>query len=127
MPEVEMVEGVDISPEEVNCPGWCTSLSKKRKSRPEFPSSADTSPSNTSSSVGRHTRDPRSTARRLAAASRLQRLPRGQVRVIFCPRDGTDVKKMSLYAVMRALTTAAGITEEACKLDLLCPNQMQNL
>ncbi|KAH9377109.1 hypothetical protein HPB48_011694 [Haemaphysalis longicornis] len=42
MPEVEMVEGVDISPEEVNCPGWRTSLSKKRKSRPELPSSADT-------------------------------------------------------------------------------------
>ncbi|KAH9377110.1 hypothetical protein HPB48_011693 [Haemaphysalis longicornis] len=34
---------------------------------------------------------------------------------------------MSLYAVMRALTTAAKITEEACKQDLLCPNPMQNI
>ncbi|KAH9382902.1 hypothetical protein HPB48_023524 [Haemaphysalis longicornis] len=34
---------------------------------------------------------------------------------------------MSLYAVMRALTSAAGITEEACKQDLLCPNPMQNM
>ncbi|KAH9367877.1 hypothetical protein HPB48_019423 [Haemaphysalis longicornis] len=127
MREVEMVEGVDISPEEVNCPGWRTSLSKKRKSRPELPSSADTSPSSTSSSVSRRTPDPRSTARRLAAASRLPRLPRGQVRVIIRPRDGIDVKKMSLYAVTRALTTAARITEEACKQELLCPNPMQNI
>ncbi|KAH9379407.1 hypothetical protein HPB48_015332 [Haemaphysalis longicornis] len=50
---------------------------------------------------------------------RLPRLPRGQVRVIILPTDGIDVKKMSLYAVMRARTTTAGITEEACKQDLL--------
>ncbi|KAH9378382.1 hypothetical protein HPB48_013839 [Haemaphysalis longicornis] len=127
MPEVEMVEGVDISPEEVYCPGWGTSLSKKRKSRPEFPSSAGTLPSSTSSWVSRHTADPRCPARRLPAASRLPRLPRGQFRVIISPRDGIDVKKTSLYAVMRALTTAAGITAEASKQDLLCPNPMQNI
>ncbi|KAH9379305.1 hypothetical protein HPB48_007826 [Haemaphysalis longicornis] len=34
-------------------------------------------------------------------------------------KDGTNVKKFSLYAVMRALTTAAGMTEEVCKQDLL--------
>lgn len=122
-----MVEGVDISPEEANCPGWRTSLSKKRKSRSEFSSSADIVPSNASSSGSRRTADPRSTVRRLAAASRLPRLPKGQVRVIIRPRDGIDVKKMSLYAVMRALTTAAGITAEASKQDLLCPNPMQNI
>ncbi|KAH9374975.1 hypothetical protein HPB48_019546 [Haemaphysalis longicornis] len=87
---------------------------KEEEIPPEFPYSADTSPSSTSSSVSRRTPDPRSTARRLAAASRLPRLQRGQVRVIIRPRDGIDVKKMSLYAVMRALTTAVGITEEAC-------------
>ncbi|KAH9379137.1 hypothetical protein HPB48_019720 [Haemaphysalis longicornis] len=107
--------------------GWRTSLSKKRKSRPEFPSSADTSPSNTSSSVSRRTPDPCSTARRSAAPSRLPLLPNGQVCVIIRPRNRIDEKKMILYAIMRALMTAAGITEEACKQDLLCPNPMQNI
>ncbi|KAH9381920.1 hypothetical protein HPB48_017300 [Haemaphysalis longicornis] len=109
MPEVEMVEGLDISPEEVNCPGWRTSLSKKRKSRPVFPSSADTTFKYKQLALQGDWLQPRGSHTYQGA------------------KDGMDVKKMSLYAVMRALTTALGITEEACKQDLLCPNPMQNV
>ncbi|KAH7939578.1 hypothetical protein HPB52_014134 [Rhipicephalus sanguineus] len=57
--------------------------------------------------AGRCTATAQGVVRRLAAASRLPRLPRSHIRVIVRPKGGLDLKKVSLIRLAQALATAA--------------------
>ncbi|KAH9369021.1 hypothetical protein HPB48_002633 [Haemaphysalis longicornis] len=80
-----MVEGEEISREEVNSPGWKASLGRNKNARIGTPVSAGNA-----SHVGwngrRRTAAPQGAMKRLAAASRLPRLPRDHRRIIVGPR-----------------------------------------
>lgn len=127
MPEVEMVEGTEITPEEARGPGWNAAISKKRKPRSELQVSDNVAHAGAGTRVSRRTSDPRGAMKRLATASRLPRLPREHVRIIVRPRDGLDVRKVNHYAIMQAFVRAAGIAPEAAKADIICPNVVQNI
>ncbi|KAH9382591.1 hypothetical protein HPB48_010335 [Haemaphysalis longicornis] len=108
MPEVEMVEGTEITPEEARGPAWNAAIAKKRKPRSEFARSREScSRGVTGTWVSRRTADPRGAMKRLATASRLPRLPREHVRIIVRLRDGLDVRKVNNYAIMQALVRTA--------------------
>ncbi|KAH7986886.1 hypothetical protein HPB51_026589 [Rhipicephalus microplus] len=102
MPEVEMVEGEEISHEEANRPDWTTALGRNKKARVETPVSAGNA-SHVGSKGGRRTAAPQGAMKRLAPASRLPRLPRDHIRIIVRPRDGLDVRKGA------CATTAVGL------------------
>ncbi|KAH7944587.1 hypothetical protein HPB52_021404 [Rhipicephalus sanguineus] len=123
MPEVEMVEGEAISQEEANAPGWQTALSKNKRS-PRQQEGASTQSVGT---AGRCTATAQGVIRRLAAASRLPRLPRSHIRVIVRPKGGLDLKKVSLIRLAQALATAANLSPEDTKEDIVCPNLTQNI
>ncbi|KAH7956991.1 hypothetical protein HPB52_014154 [Rhipicephalus sanguineus] len=114
MPEVEMVEGEAISQEEANAPGWQTALSKNKRS-PRQQEGASTQSVGT---AGRCTATAQGVVRRLAAASRLPRLPRSHIRVIVRPKGGLDLKKVSLIRLAQALATAANLSPEDTKEDI---------
>ncbi|KAH7935477.1 hypothetical protein HPB52_008444 [Rhipicephalus sanguineus] len=111
MPEVEMVEGEAISQEEANAPGWQTALSKNKRS-PRQQEGASTQSVGT---AGRCAATAQGVVRRLAAASRLPRLPRSHIRVIVRPKGGLDLKKVSLIRLSQALATAANLSPEDTK------------
>ncbi|KAH9372875.1 hypothetical protein HPB48_012750 [Haemaphysalis longicornis] len=106
MPEVEKVEGEEISREGANSPGWKTSLGRNKNARIGTPVSAGNA-SHVGSNKRRRTAAAQGAMKRLAAASRLPRLPREHIRIIVRPRDGLDVRK----------------TEG----DIVCPNVAQNI
>ncbi|KAH9378946.1 hypothetical protein HPB48_003335 [Haemaphysalis longicornis] len=127
MPEVEMVEGTEITPEEARGPGWNAAIAKKRKPRSELQVPDRVAHAGAGTRVSRRTADPRGALKRLATASRLPRLPREHVRIIVRPRDGLDERKVNHYAIMQAFVRAAGIAPEATKADIICPNVVQNI
>ncbi|KAL1476326.1 hypothetical protein MTO96_036590 [Rhipicephalus appendiculatus] len=123
MPEVEMVDGEDISHEDANAPGWKTALSKNKRS----PRQQEAISSQSVATAGRRTATAQDVVRRLAAASRLPRLPRSHIRVIVRPKGGLDLKKVSLIRLAQALATAAELSPEETKEDIVCPNITQNI
>lgn len=126
MPEVVMVEGEEISREEANSPGWTSGLGKSKKSPAEAPASVD-GVSHGDVKGGRRTAAPQGVAKRLAAASRLPRLPRDHIRIIVRPRDGLDVKKVSQIRLAQALAMAAALAPAETEGDIVCPNAAQNI
>ncbi|KAH9367672.1 hypothetical protein HPB48_020650 [Haemaphysalis longicornis] len=79
MPEVEMVEGGEIPREEANSPRWSTVVCRSKKVRAE---AAPGIVPHKGVKGGRRTAAPQGVAKRLAAASRLPRLPRDHIRSI---------------------------------------------
>ncbi|KAL1468887.1 hypothetical protein MTO96_041191 [Rhipicephalus appendiculatus] len=67
MPEVEMVDGEDISHEDANAPGWQTALSKNRRS----PRQQEAISIQSVGTSGHRMATAQDVVRRLAAASRL--------------------------------------------------------
>ncbi|KAH9384654.1 hypothetical protein HPB48_026665 [Haemaphysalis longicornis] len=126
MPEVEMVEGEEISHEEANRPGWTTALGRNKKARVETPVSAGNA-SHVGSKGGRRTAAPQGAMKRLAAASRLPRLPRDHIRIIVRPRDGLDVRKVSQIRLAQAIAMAAALAPAETEGDIVCPNIAQNI
>lgn len=127
MPEVEMVEGVEITPEEARCPGWTTATGKNKKARQEAPKSTPSPVKQGGGRGGRRTAAPRNALKKLAAASRLPNLPRDHIRVIVRPRGGLDVKKISTIRVAQALAMAAALSPDEVGEDIVCPNNVQNI
>lgn len=127
MPEVEMVEGVEITPEEARCPGWTTATGKTKKARQETSKSTPSPVQQGGGRGGRRTAAPRNALKKLAAASRLPRLPRDHIRIIVRPRGGLDVKKISTIRVAQALAMAAALSPNEVGEDIVCPNNVQNI
>ncbi|KAL1487377.1 hypothetical protein MTO96_008001 [Rhipicephalus appendiculatus] len=123
MPEVEMVDGEDISHEDAKAPGWKTALSKNKRS----PWQQEAISNQSVGMAGRRTATAPDVVRRLAAASRLLRSPRSHIRVIVRPKRGLDLKKVSLIRLAQALATAAKLSPEKTKEDIVCPNITQNI
>ncbi|KAL1472250.1 hypothetical protein MTO96_039467 [Rhipicephalus appendiculatus] len=123
MPEVEMVDGEDISHEGANAPVWQTALSKNKLSSRQQEGISTQSVG----TAGRRMAAAQDVVRRLAAASTLLRLPRSHIRVIFRPKEGLDLKKVSLISLAQALATAAKLSPDETKEDIVCPNITQNI
>ncbi|KAH7964168.1 hypothetical protein HPB51_027594 [Rhipicephalus microplus] len=126
MPEVEMVEREEISHEEVNRPGWTTALDRNKKARVETPVFVGNA-SLVGSKGGCRTAAPLGAMKRLAAASRLPRLPRDHIRIIVRPRDGLDVRKVSQIRLAQAIAMAAALALAETEGDIVCPNITQNI
>ncbi|KAH7935197.1 hypothetical protein HPB52_004785 [Rhipicephalus sanguineus] len=65
--------------------------------------------------------------KRLAAASRLPRLPRDHIRIIVRPRDGLDVRKVSEIGLAQAIAMAAYLAPEETEGDIVCQNIAQSI
>ncbi|KAH8036824.1 hypothetical protein HPB51_006093 [Rhipicephalus microplus] len=123
MPEVMVVDGEVISQEDADAPGWQTALGKNKRS-PRQQASAS---SQSRGTAGHRTATAHGVVRRLAAASRLPRLPRSHIRVIVRPKGGLDFKKISLILLAQALETAAKLSPEGTLEDIVCANITQNI
>lgn len=122
MPEVEMVEGEEISREEANSPGWTTAVCRSKKVRAE---AAPGSVPHEGVKGGLRTAAPQGVAKRLAAALRLPRLPRDHIRIM--PRDGLDIKKVGQIWLAQAMAMAAALAPGEAEGDIVCLNVAQNV
>ncbi|KAH8037506.1 hypothetical protein HPB51_011655 [Rhipicephalus microplus] len=123
MLEVMVVDGEVISQEDANAPWWQTALGKNKRS-PRQQASAS---SQSEGTAGHHTATTHGVARRLAATSRLLRLPRSHIQVIVRPKRGLDLKKVSLIRLAQALETTAKLSPKETLEDIACPNKTQNI
>ncbi|KAL1444093.1 hypothetical protein MTO96_045675 [Rhipicephalus appendiculatus] len=127
MPEVEMVDGVEIDPEEANCPGWTTAVGRNKKARPETPKSTVSTENHIGGKGGRRTAAPQSALKKLVKASRLPKMPRDHMRIIVRPRGGLDVKKVCTIRLAQAMAMAAALAPDEVGEDIVCPNAAQNI
>ncbi|KAH7955523.1 hypothetical protein HPB52_001197 [Rhipicephalus sanguineus] len=127
MPEVEMVEGVEIDPEEANCPGWTTAVGRNKKAQPKTPKSTVSTENHTGGNGGRRTAAAQSAMKQLVKASRLPKMPRDHIRIIVRPRGGLDVKKVCTIRLAQAMAMAAALAPDEVGEDIVCPNAAQNI
>ncbi|CAN8014685.1 unnamed protein product [Ixodes persulcatus] len=121
------VEGEDISPEEFQCAGWQSAFTKRKSSQKCLPAESEQPANTPSCSSNGGSRTPASVKKRLVAASRMPRLPKGHFRVIVQPRRGINVKNVSQVKIAQALVTAAGLSFTNAAEDIICPNAVQNI
>ncbi|KAL1451305.1 hypothetical protein MTO96_043862 [Rhipicephalus appendiculatus] len=129
MPEMVIVEGMDINPDDFDGAGWTTALGARRKRDPVKNAAAAATAKPTANTAKKHgfNARSRSTVQKVVAASRLPRLPREQIMVIVRPRGGFDVSKADLVLLARAPTMAAALTDQEASEDTICPNKVQNI
>ncbi|KAL1474166.1 hypothetical protein MTO96_038182 [Rhipicephalus appendiculatus] len=128
MPSTIAVEGMEVSAEIFDGPGWATAMgSRRQKIPPNEELAARTVEHNTQPKGPRCPKKSQSTLHRVVTASRLPRLPKDQIRVIIRPRGGLDVARVDLVLLARAVNMAAKITDDQAREDTICPNRMQNI
>lgn len=121
------VEGEDITPEECLKSGWTTAISKRKLQRQPGVSDRASSTQRGSGRGGSRTPTAGGVKKRLAAASRLPRLPREHFRIIVRPRGGLNVRTISQIKVTQALAMAAQLAPAETEGDIVCPNVVQNI
>ncbi|KAH8022667.1 hypothetical protein HPB51_000967 [Rhipicephalus microplus] len=128
-PNVSVVEGMDINPEEAECAGWIEVASKKKKLAERVDCNAGNAPTSATGSGkgGSRTAASQNVLRRVVKASRIPNLPRDHFKTIIRPRGGMDVKKTDLLIFKRSLSKAASLTAEQVFDDTLCTNPFQNI
>ncbi|KAH8028495.1 hypothetical protein HPB51_017590 [Rhipicephalus microplus] len=128
-PNVSVVEGMDINPEEAECAGWIEVASKKKKLAERADCNAGNAPTSATGSGkgGSRTAASQNVLRRVVKASRIPNLPRDHFKTIIRPRGGMDVKKTDLLIFKRSLAKAASLTAEQVFDDTLCTNPFQNI
>ncbi|KAH8029650.1 hypothetical protein HPB51_002103 [Rhipicephalus microplus] len=128
-PNVSVVEGMDINPEEAECAGWIEVASKKKKLAERADCNAGNAPTSATGSGkgGSRTAASQNVLRRVVKASRIPNLPRDHFKTIIRPRGGMDVKKTDLLIFKRSLAKAASLTAEQVFDDALCTNPFQNI
>lgn len=127
MPEVQMVEGVEIDPEEAYCPGWTTAVGRRKKARPEIPKSTASTEKHDGGKGGRRTATPQSAMKQPVNASRPPKMTRDHILIIVKPRGGLDVRKVSTIRLAQALAMAAALAQAEVGKDIVCPNTAQNI
>ncbi|KAL1479471.1 hypothetical protein MTO96_051819 [Rhipicephalus appendiculatus] len=128
MPSTIAVEGMEVSAEIFDGPGWATAMgSRRQKIPPNEELAARTVEHNTQPKGPRCPKKSQSTLHRVVTASRLPRLPKDQIRVIIRPRGGLDVARVDLVLLARPVNMAAKITDDQAREDTICPNRMQNI
>ncbi|KAH8038047.1 hypothetical protein HPB51_020697 [Rhipicephalus microplus] len=128
-PNVSVVEGMHINPEEAECAGWIEVASKKKKLAEWADCNAGNAPTSATGSGkgGSRTAASQNVLRRVVKASRIPNLPRDHFKTIIRPRGGMDVKKTDLLIFKRSLAKAASLTAEQVFDDTLCTNPFQNI
>ncbi|KAH7964570.1 hypothetical protein HPB51_027190 [Rhipicephalus microplus] len=128
-PNMSVVEGMDINPEEAECAGWIEVASKKKKLAERADCNAGNAPTSATGSGkgGSRTAASQNVLRRVVKASRIPNLPRDHFKTIIRPRGGMDVKKTDLLIFKRSLAKAASLTAEQVFDDTLCTNPFQNI
>ncbi|KAH8008992.1 hypothetical protein HPB51_008563 [Rhipicephalus microplus] len=118
------VQGGDISPEEFQCSGWTTALSKRKSTKAPVVGAEVQDPP-----YGKNagTQCPANVKKRLANASRLPHLPRELFRIIVRPWGGLNVKSTNNVRISQALTTAARLSAAGITEDIIYPNAQQNI
>lgn len=121
------VDGEDVSPEELQSPGWTTAVSR-RKVR-TVPDGTGEAPSGKPgvATLSQPRQSLTKVKKQVIAASRLPQLPKDHLRVIVRPRNGLDMRNVSQIKFAFALARAAGLGEEEIAEDVVCPNVMQNI
>ncbi|KAL1466211.1 hypothetical protein MTO96_042881, partial [Rhipicephalus appendiculatus] len=119
------VLGEDISPEEFQCAGWTTALSKRKSTKESLSVAGAELPGPIYGKIGT-SQSPANVKKRLANASRLPRLPREHFRIIIRPRGGLNVKNNSNVRISQGLMTAAGLSAADITEDIICANAMRN-
>ncbi|KAH7976425.1 hypothetical protein HPB52_013776 [Rhipicephalus sanguineus] len=127
-PNVSVVEGMDINPEEAECAGWIEVASKKKLAE-WADCNAGNAPTTATGSGngGSRTTATQNVLRRVVKASRIPNLPRDHFKTIIRPRGGMGVKKTDLLIFKRSLAKAASLTAEQVFDDTLCTNPFQNI
>ncbi|KAH8029359.1 hypothetical protein HPB51_025505 [Rhipicephalus microplus] len=107
MPHDAMVEGEQISKEEAKSNGWIAAHRKRNADKSRFKHETH-SARQTGAHVG-----PAKTSqlRKVAAASRLPRLPTSHFRVVVRPGGGLDVRTCSQLKVTQAILMAARLPQ----------------
>ncbi|KAH8024691.1 hypothetical protein HPB51_000522 [Rhipicephalus microplus] len=123
MPHEAMVEGEQISKEEAESNGWITAHRKRNAYKTRFKHET-----HSARQSGAHVGSAKdSQLRKVAAASRLPRLPTSHFRVVVRPRGGLDVRTCSQLKVTQAILMAARLPPAAAEQDIVCATAMQNI
>ncbi|KAH7956363.1 hypothetical protein HPB52_008695 [Rhipicephalus sanguineus] len=123
MPHEAMVEGEQISKEEAESNGWITAHRKRNADKTRLENETRTA-GHSGARVGARNAGQ---LRKVAAASRLPRLPKSHFRVVVRPGGGLDVRKCSQLKVTQAILMAARLPPAAAEEDIVCANAMQNI
>lgn len=123
MPHESRVEGEQISKEEAESNGWITAHRKRNADKTRAENETRTAGHN-GARVGAKNAGQ---LRKVAAASRLPRLPKSHFRVVVRPGGGLDVRKCSQIKVTQAILMAARLPPVAAEEDIVCANAMQNI
>ncbi|KAH8038199.1 hypothetical protein HPB51_024730 [Rhipicephalus microplus] len=118
-----MVEGEQIYKEEAESNGWITTHRKRNADETRFKHETH-SARQTGAHVGLAKA---SQLRKVAAASRLPRMPTSHFRVVVRPGGGLDVRTCRQLKVMQAILMAARLPPVAAEEDIVCANAMQNI
>ncbi|KAH7964319.1 hypothetical protein HPB51_024610 [Rhipicephalus microplus] len=114
-----MVEGETITEEEASAPGWIDAIRRRAKS---------STTTTTGKPAGARVGALRTGAvTRVAAASRLSRLPTDHHRVIFRPGGSLGVRRCNKLKFLQALLLAARLPPTAAEEDIVCTNDTQNI
>ncbi|KAH8041910.1 hypothetical protein HPB51_019545 [Rhipicephalus microplus] len=123
MPHEAMVEGEQISKEEAESNGWITAHRKRNANKTRFKHET-----HSARQTGAHVGPAKaSQLRKVAAASRLPRLPTSHFRVVVRPGGGLDVRTCSQLKVTQAILMAARLPPAAAEEDIVCAKAMQNI
>ncbi|KAH8032888.1 hypothetical protein HPB51_003464 [Rhipicephalus microplus] len=107
MPREAMVEGEQISKEEAESNGWITANRKRNADKTRFKHET-----HSARQTGAHVGPAKaSQLRKVAAASRLPRLPTSHFRVVVRPGGGLDVRTCSQLKVTQAILMAARLPQ----------------
>ncbi|XP_070389158.1 uncharacterized protein [Dermacentor albipictus] len=123
MPYEAMVQGEQISKEDAESNGWITTH-RKRNADKTCVENETRKATQKGTRVGAKQA---SQLRKVAAASRLPRLPKSHFRVVVRPGGGLDVRKCSQIKVTNAILMAAKLPPVAAEEDIVCANAMQNI
>ncbi|KAL1415408.1 hypothetical protein MTO96_006832 [Rhipicephalus appendiculatus] len=124
MPHEAMVDGEQISKEDPESNGWITAHRKRNAAKTRVENETLMARPN-GARVGA---TKAGQLRKVAAASRLPRLPKSHFRVVVRPGGGLDVRKCSQLKVTQAILMAARLPPAAAgEEDIVCANAMQNI
>ncbi|KAH8028421.1 hypothetical protein HPB51_016588 [Rhipicephalus microplus] len=120
------VDGEDISPEELQSPGWTMAVNRwKVKTVPDATGEAPRAKPGVATVS--QPRLPTNVKKQVIAASRRSQLPKDHLRVIVRPRNGLGMRHVNQIKFAFALTKVANLGEEEIAENVVCPNFMQNI
>ncbi|KAL1443882.1 hypothetical protein MTO96_045779, partial [Rhipicephalus appendiculatus] len=122
-----VVDGEDVSTEELQSPGWTTAINRRKvKTTPDATGEAPNAKPDVAT-LSQPRRSLMNMKKQVIAASRMPQLPKDHLRVIVRPGKGLDMRHVSQIKFAFALAKAADLGKEEIAEDVVCPNFMQNI